>query len=81
MPDDVIGKGYLGKYMFYPHREAPKEEVAGLTRLQGHLQKDQWLTKFRKILRKAEMTDDLELVPVAEDQQQTYVRIMPTRPP
>lgn len=27
------------------------------------------------------MTDDLELAPVAEDQYQTYVRIMPTSPP
>jgi len=82
MPDDVVGKGYISsKYMWYPNREAPDEEVKGLTRLQGHLEKDRWLTKFRKILRKDEMSDDLVLVPVDAAREQTYVRIMPTSPP
>jgi hypothetical protein len=68
-------------WMWYPHREAPAEEVKGLARLKGHLRKDQWVTKFRKILRNDEMTDDLKLVAVADGKEQEYVRIMPTSPP
>jgi hypothetical protein len=69
------------EWMWYPHREAPAEEVKGLARLKGHLQKGQWMTKFRKILRKDEMTGDLALVDVKAGQEQTYVRILPTSPP
>lgn len=69
------------KYSWYPSREAPQDEVKGLTRLKGHLQKGQWLTKFRKQLRKEEMTDDLLLVAVPKEKEQTYTRIMPTSPP
>jgi hypothetical protein len=68
-------------YTFYPNREAPDEDVKGLARLKGHLQKNKWLTKFRKIIRKAEMSADLTLVPVADGGEQDYVRIMPTSPP
>jgi hypothetical protein len=68
-------------YEWFPHREAPAEEVKGLSRLKGHVQKGQWVTKFRKILRKDEMTDDLVLVPVPAGKEQEYVRIMPTSPP
>ena len=57
------------------------EEIKGLTRLKGHLQQGQWLTKFRKIVRKDEMTHDIVLTEVPKEQQQTYVRIMPTSPP
>ena len=67
--------------MWYPNRRAPDAEVTGLTRLKGHLQKGQWLTKFRKVLRKDEMTDDMVMVSVPKEQEQTYVRIMPTSPP
>ena len=73
--------GSYGLYTFYPNREAPADDVKGLTRLKGHLQKDHWLTKFRKVIRKDEMADDLVLMPVADDQAQDYVRIMPTSPP
>ncbi|MCC6738774.1 MAG: DUF2330 domain-containing protein [Planctomycetia bacterium] len=69
------------QWMWLPAREAPEEEVKGLSRLKGHLQKGQWVTKFRKILRKDEMTDDLVLVPVPAGREQEYVRIMPTSPP
>ncbi|MEK7467601.1 MAG: DUF2330 domain-containing protein [Planctomycetota bacterium] len=69
------------QWMWYPAREAPAEDVKGLSRLKGHLQKGQWVTKFRKVLRKDEMTDDLVLVPVAAGKEQEYVRIMPTSPP
>jgi hypothetical protein len=72
---------WLGEWMWYPNREAPAEAVKGLARLKGHLQKGQWITKFRKILRKDEMTDDLALVAVAPGKEQDYIRIMPTSPP
>jgi hypothetical protein len=72
---------FLGEYMWLPNREAPEDDVKGLARLKGHLQKGKWLTKFRKILRKDEMTDDLVLVPVPEANEQDYVRILPTSPP
>jgi hypothetical protein len=68
-------------YMWYPNREAPADEVKGLSRLKGHLQKGQWLTKFRKEIRKDEMTHDLVLCEVPKAEQQTYTRIMPTSPP
>ncbi len=69
------------QWMWLPAREAPEEDVKGLSRLKGHLQKGQWVTKFRKVLRKDEMTDDLVLVPVPAGKEQEYVRIMPTSPP
>ena len=72
---------WAARYMWYPNREAPAEDVKGLSRLKGHLQNGQWLTKFRKILRADEMTDDLVIVPVAAGKEQEYVRIMPTSPP
>ncbi len=68
-------------YEWYANREAPAEDVKGLSRLKGHLQKGEWVTKFRKILRKDEMTDDLTLVPVPAGKEEEYVRIMPTSPP
>jgi hypothetical protein len=45
------------------------------------LQRDRWLTKFRKQIRKDEMSDDLVLEPVVDGGEQEYVRIMPTSPP
>lgn len=69
------------RYSFYPAREAPQDEVKGLTRLKGHLQQGQWVTKFRRHLRRDEMTDDLLLVSVPKEKEQVYTRIMPTSPP
>ncbi|MEK7467604.1 MAG: DUF2330 domain-containing protein [Planctomycetota bacterium] len=69
------------QWMWNPAREAPDEDVKGLSRLKGHLAKGMWVTKFRKIIRKDEMADDLLLVPVAAGKEQEYVRIMPTSPP
>ncbi|CAN5513402.1 hypothetical protein BH10CYA1_BH10CYA1_53230 [soil metagenome] len=78
----VVGRSYnYTKYSWYPVREAPTEEIKGLTRLKGHLKQGQWLTKFRKNLRKEEMTHDLILAEVPTTAQQTYTRIMPTSPP
>jgi hypothetical protein len=77
-----VGKGYIWThYAWYPVREAPLEDIKGLTRLKGHLQKGRWLTKFRKVVRKDEMTHDLVLGEVPKEKQQTYTRIMPTSPP
>lgn len=82
MDRSTVGKGYIQtRYVWYPNRDAPLDEIKGLTRLKGHLQKGQWLTKFRKIMRKDEMTHDLVLAEVPANLQQTYVRIMPTSPP
>jgi len=78
----TAGQGYIStNYAWYPAREVPLEDIKGLTRLKGHLHQGQWLTKFRKILRKDEMTHDLILAEVPKQQQQTYIRIMPTSPP
>src|SRR5262249_15862562 len=77
-----IGKGFIyTRYSWYPARDVPLADVKGLTRLKGHLQKGQWLTKFRKVLRKDEMTHDLILADVPKTKEQTYIRIMPTSPP
>jgi hypothetical protein len=77
-----VGKGYIStRYAWYPAREAPLADIKGLTRLKGHLQNGKWLTKFRKVLRKDEMTRDLVLADVPKAQEQTYIRIMPTSPP
>jgi hypothetical protein len=69
------------RYVFYPRRDAPEEDLKGLTRLKGHLQKGMWLTKFRRIVRREEMGGDLLLVPVAKGREQEYIRIMPSSPP
>lgn len=80
--DKTVGKGYIyTRYAWYPAREAPLDEVKGLTRLKGHLAQGQWLTKFRKVLRKSEMTQDLVLATVPVNQEEDYTRIMPTSPP
>jgi len=78
----TVGKGYISsQYAWYPARDAPSADVKGLTRLKGHLQKGQWLTKFRKVVRKNEMTHDIVLAEVPRAQEQSYTRIMPTSPP
>ncbi len=78
----TIGKGFIWThYSWYPAREAPLDEIKGLARLKGHLQKGKWLTKLRKVVRKDEMTHDLVFAEVPKDRQQTYTRIMPTSPP
>ncbi len=78
----TVGQGYLySNYAWYPAREVPVEDIKGLTRLKGHLHQGQWLTKFRKIIRKDEMTHDLVLAEVPKQKQQTYIRVMPTSPP
>jgi len=66
------------------NREAPKEDVEKLKLLKGHVKKGQFVTKFRKVFAKDEMSDDLEFVraKVAEkDDDIEYFSILPTSPP
>jgi hypothetical protein len=68
----------------YLVREAPAEEVKQLKLLVGHLKEGQFVTKFRKTFTKAEINDDLLIVPAklgqAEDRSE-YEEILPTSPP
>jgi hypothetical protein len=68
----------------YLVREAPVPDVKGLRLLLGHLKEGQFLTKFRKTFTKAEMDDDLLLVPAGigkvKDESE-YWEILPTSPP
>lgn len=68
-------------YEWYPARDVPLDDMKGLTRLKGHLRQGNWLTKFRKQIRKYEMSEDLVLAAVPAEKEQTYIRIMPTSPP
>ena len=65
-------------------REAPEADVKALKQLLGHIQEGQFLTKFRKTFTRAEMTDDLVIVPAklgnAQDRSE-YTEILPTSPP
>jgi hypothetical protein len=68
----------------YLVREAPADELKALKLLVGHLKEGQFATKFRKTFTKAEMDDDLLIVPAklgnAEDRSE-YEEILPTSPP
>jgi hypothetical protein len=68
----------------YLVREAPAEDLKALKLLAGHLREGQFVTKFRKTFTKAEMDDDLLIVPAklgnAEDHSE-YEEILPTSPP
>ena len=66
------------------NRQAPAEDVKKLKILSGHLKQDWYLSKFRKRFQKAEMTQDIALVPAringTEDDLE-YVSILPTSGP
>ena len=65
-------------------RQADKEAIDNLKILKGHLRKDLFLTKCRKVFLKDEMTDDLVFVPAMLGDKAdsiTYDRILPTSPP
>jgi hypothetical protein len=68
----------------YLVRHAPDEDVRALQQLAGHLQAGLFITKFRKIFTRDEMSDDLVIVPArygnAEDRSE-YEEILPTSPP
>lgn len=66
------------------NRVAPKEDVEQLKILKGHIKKGQFVTKFRKVFTKAEMSSDLEFVRAKlgdKDDDLEYVSILPTSPP
>lgn len=66
------------------NREAPKEDVEKLRILKGHVKQGQFVTKFRKVFTKAEMSSDLEFVRAklgGTDDDMEYVQILPTSPP
>jgi hypothetical protein len=65
-------------------REAPEADVKALQELLGHLEAGLFITKFRKIFTRSEMSEDLTLVPARfGDQEDTseYEQILPTSPP
>jgi hypothetical protein len=65
-------------------RQADKEAIDNLKILKGHLRKDLYLTKCRKIFQREEMTEDLVLVTATlgdNVDSVTYDRILPTSPP
>jgi hypothetical protein len=65
-------------------REAPARDIQQLRLLLGHLNQGQFLTKFRKTFTKAEMDDDLILMPARLGKVQDYseyVEVLPTSPP
>ena len=68
----------------YLVREAPAADVQQLKILAGHLKEKQFVTKFRKTFTKAEMEEDLVLVPAqlgkAVDESE-YEEVLPTSPP
>ena len=68
----------------YLVREAPAEDLKQLKILAGHLKEGQFVTKFRKTFTRAEMDDDLLIVPArlgnAKDHSE-YEEILPTSPP
>jgi hypothetical protein len=68
----------------YLVREAPAEDLKQLKILTGHLKEGQFVTKLRKTFTKAEMDEDLLIVPAklgnAEDHSE-YEEILPTSPP
>lgn len=66
------------------NRHAPKDEIARLKLLRGHLKEGQFLTKFRKVFKRDEMTQDLVFVPAtigSTTDELEYVSILPTSPP
>jgi hypothetical protein len=68
----------------YLVREAPQDDLRALQQLAGHLQAGSFITKFRKIFARAEMNEDLLLVPArygdAEDDSE-YEELLPVSPP
>ncbi|MFO0866274.1 MAG: DUF2330 domain-containing protein [Gemmataceae bacterium] len=79
-----LDKSRQDRPLGYLVREAPKEDVAALAQLVGHLQDGKFVTKFRKIFLKDEMNEDLVIIPAryndAEDKSE-YEEILPVSPP
>lgn len=65
-------------------RRADPEAIRNLRLLRGHLKEGQWLTKFRKVFRRGEMGDDLQIVRARlgdQPDEMEYIYILPTSPP
>ena len=79
-----LAKARQERPLGYLVREAPKEDVAALAQLAGHMQDGKFVTKFRKIFLKDEMNEDLVIIPAryndAEDKSE-YEEILPVSPP
>ena len=79
-----LNKSRQERPLGYLVREAPKEDVAALAQLAGHMQEGKFVTKFRKIFLKDEMNEDLVIIPArygdAEDKSE-YEEILPVSPP
>jgi len=79
-----LSKARQERPLGYLVREAPKEDVAALAQLSGHIQEGKFITKFRKSFLKDEMNEDLEIVPArygdAEDKSE-YEEILTVSPP
>ena len=68
----------------YLVRHAPTEDVRQLQQLTGHLQAGLFVTKFRKLFTRAEMAEDLVIVPARvgdHEDNSEYEEILPTSPP
>ncbi|MBX9679838.1 MAG: DUF2330 domain-containing protein [Gemmataceae bacterium] len=79
-----LNKARQERPLGYLVREAPKEDIAALAQLAGHIQEAKFVTKFRKIFLKDEMNEDLVIIPAryndAEDKSE-YEEILPVSPP
>jgi len=79
-----LDKAQKARPFGYLVREAPAEDVRQLQQLAGHLSADSFITKFRKIFMRDEMSDDLTLIPARSgqnDDTSEYEEILPTSPP
>jgi hypothetical protein len=68
----------------YLVREAPAEDVRALRQLAGHVRAGLFVTKFRKVFTRDEMSDDLAIIAARLGDQQDdseYEQILPTSPP
>jgi hypothetical protein len=68
----------------FVQRHAPDDAVKGLQQLVGHVQTGLFITKFRKILTRSEMNDDLLIVPARlgnSVDNSEYEEILPASPP
>ena len=66
------------------NRQAPKEDIAKLKLLLGHIKNNMFITKVRKLFTKGEMVQDLEFVRArvgARDDDIEYYSMLPTSPP
>jgi len=65
-------------------RQADPAAIRDLKILRGHLRQGQWVTKLRKVFRKAEMSQDLEFTRATlggKPDDMEYIYILPTSPP